>query len=122
MPIGREARSDGLVLTRVRRGVLPLDALAVSSSLRRSARDFEIRVDTAFEEVIDACGDRRRPDGWITREVRAAYLALHELGWVHSVEAWRDGRWPGACTASRSAACSPASRCSTASATPRRSR
>lgn len=79
----------------VRRGVLPLDGLVVSKSLRRSARDFEIRVDTAFEQVIDACGDRKRPDGWITREVREAYLALHQLGWVHSVEAWRDGRLAG---------------------------
>lgn len=79
----------------VRRGVLPLDGLVVSRSLRRSARGFEIRVDTAFEEVIDACGDRSRPGGWITPEVRAAYLALHELGWVHSVEAWRDGRLAG---------------------------
>ncbi|QIK77252.1 leucyl/phenylalanyl-tRNA--protein transferase [Nocardioides piscis] len=79
----------------VRRGVLPLDGLKVSRSLRRSARSFEIRVDTAFEAVIDACGDRRRPDGWITPEFRSAYLALHELGWVHSVEAWRDGRLAG---------------------------
>ena len=79
----------------VRRGVLPLDGLVVSKSLRRSARDFEIRVDTAFEEVIDACGDRKRPDGWITREVRSAYVALHDLGWAHSVEAWRDGRLAG---------------------------
>jgi len=79
----------------VRRGVLPLDAMAVSRSLKRSARHFEIRVDTAFEEVIDACGDRRRPDGWISPEIRAAYLELHELGWVHSVEAWREGRLAG---------------------------
>lgn len=79
----------------VRRGVLPLGGLIVSKSLRRSARDFEIRVDTAFEEVIDACGDRKRPDGWITRDVRDAYVALHELGWVHSVETWRDGRLAG---------------------------
>ena len=79
----------------VRRGVLPLDGLVVSRSLRRSARQFEIRVDTAFEEVIDGCGDRRRPGGWINPQVRAAYLELHHLGWVHSVEAWRDGRLAG---------------------------
>lgn len=79
----------------IQRGVLPLTAMRVSKSLRRSARDFEIRVDTAFEEVIDACGDRGRPDGWITPGIRAAYLELHELGWVHSVEAWREGRLAG---------------------------
>lgn len=72
------------------RGVLPLDALVVSRSLRRSCRDFEIRIDTAFAEVIDACADPARPHGWIDDRIRTAYLRLHELGWVHSVETWRD--------------------------------
>ncbi len=79
----------------VRRGVLDLDDLAVSRSLRRSARDFEIRLDSAFAEVIDACADPGRPHGWIDRRVRDAYVGLHELGWAHSVEAWRDGRLEG---------------------------
>ena len=79
----------------VDRAVLPLDGMRVSRSLRRSARRFEIRVDTAFEEVLAACADPRRPDGWIDGDVRAGYTALHELGWVHSVEAWRDGRLAG---------------------------
>jgi leucyl/phenylalanyl-tRNA--protein transferase len=79
----------------VDRGILPLDGLHVSRSLRRSARRFEIRVDTACAQVIDACADPRRPHAWIDRHVRAAYLRLHELGWVHSVEAWRDGRLAG---------------------------
>jgi leucyl/phenylalanyl-tRNA--protein transferase len=70
------------------RAVIPLDALHVGRSLRRSVRRFEIRVDTAFGEVIEACADPARPHGWITPEVRAAYERLHELGWVHSVEAW----------------------------------
>jgi leucyl/phenylalanyl-tRNA---protein transferase len=79
----------------VRRGVLPLDGLVVSRSLRRSCREFEIRVDTAFEEVVARCADPRRPSGWIDRDIRSAYLRLHELGWAHSVEAWRDGRLVG---------------------------
>jgi len=70
------------------RGIIPLDGLHVSRSLRKSRPRFEIRVDTAFAEVIDACGDRRRPHGWITRAVRDAYVRLHELGWAHSIEAW----------------------------------
>lgn len=94
MPMGGRRDPMGW-FSPVRRGVLPLDELAVSRSLRRAARNFEIRVDTAFEDVIDACGDPRRPDGWISPEIRAAYLALHELGWVHSVEAWRGGRLAG---------------------------
>lgn len=72
------------------RGILPLDALRVSRSLRKAAARFEIRADTAFEEVIDACADRRRPGAWIDRDVRRAYVALHQLGWAHSVEAWDD--------------------------------
>ena len=79
----------------VRRGVLPVRGMQVSRSLRRSARNFEIRVDAAFEEVLDACADPRRDSGWIDPEIRAAYLRLHQLGWVHSVEAWRDGRLAG---------------------------
>jgi leucyl/phenylalanyl-tRNA---protein transferase len=79
----------------VRRGVLPLDGLVVSRSLRRSCRDFEVRVDTAFAEVLDACADPCRAHGWIDRRIRRAYLRLHELGWAHSVEAWRDGRLEG---------------------------
>jgi leucyl/phenylalanyl-tRNA--protein transferase len=79
----------------VRRGVLPLDGMRVSRSLRRSARDFEIRVDTVFDRVVAECGRKDRPDGWITPEFRAAYGQLHDLGWAHSVEAWRGGRLAG---------------------------
>jgi leucyl/phenylalanyl-tRNA--protein transferase len=79
----------------MRRGVLPLGALRVSKSLRRSTREFEIRVDTAFDEVVAACGDPARPQGWIDDRIREAYGALHRLGWAHSVEAWRAGRLAG---------------------------
>jgi leucyl/phenylalanyl-tRNA--protein transferase len=77
------------------RGVLFLDGMRVTRSLRRSRRDVEIRVNTAFEEVLDACADPRRPSGWIDDDIRTAYLRLHRLGWAHSVEAWRDGRLAG---------------------------
>ncbi len=70
------------------RGILPLDGLQVSRSLRRSCRRYEIRVDTAFDEVMDACADRRRPGAWINPAIRDAYQRLHRLGWVHSIEAW----------------------------------
>lgn len=77
------------------RGVLLPDGLHISRSLRRSARRFEIRVNTAFGEVIAACADRRRDGRWITPEIIEAYTRLHELGWAHSVETWRDGRLVG---------------------------
>jgi leucyl/phenylalanyl-tRNA--protein transferase len=70
------------------RGILPLDGLRVSRSLRRSCRRYELRIDTAFERVITACADPGRPHGWIDDSVREAYLRLHHLGWAHSVETW----------------------------------
>jgi leucyl/phenylalanyl-tRNA--protein transferase len=72
------------------RGVLPLDGLRVSKSLRRSLPRFEVRTDTAFTSVVVRCADPRRPHGWITRGFVDAYTTLHELGWAHSVEAWHD--------------------------------
>lgn len=70
------------------RGVIPLEGLHVSRSLRGSRNRFEIRVDTAFADVIRGCADPSRPSGWIEDDFIDAYTRLHELGWVHSVEAW----------------------------------
>ena len=78
------------------RGILPLDGLVVSRSLRRSCGRYEVRFDSAFEAVIDACSDPDRPGGWITASIRDAYVRLHELGWAHSVEAWDDDGLAGA--------------------------
>jgi leucyl/phenylalanyl-tRNA--protein transferase len=77
------------------RGVLPLDGLIVSRSLRRSCRRFEIRHDTAFETVMRRCGDPKRPHGWINDDFVRAYQMLHEMGWAHSVETWRDDELVG---------------------------
>ena len=79
------------------RGVLPLDGLRLTRSLRSACRRFEIRVDTAFDEVVAACADPQRPHGWITPDIRRAYGRLHRLGWAHSVEAWsvEDGTLAG---------------------------
>jgi leucyl/phenylalanyl-tRNA--protein transferase len=77
------------------RGVLPLEGLRVSRSLRRSCGRFEIRRDTAFEDVMRRCADPRRPHGWINDDFVRAYVRLHELGWAHSVETWLDGELVG---------------------------
>lgn len=79
------------------RAILPLGGLRITRSLRKSCRRFEVRVDSAFEDVIGACADPRRPSGWISREVRDAYVRLHRLGWAHSVESWscEDGSLAG---------------------------
>lgn len=70
------------------RGVLPLDGVRVTRSLRRSLQRYDVRIDTAFEGVVRACADPGRDHGWITEDFVAAYVRLHELGWAHSVEAW----------------------------------
>ena len=77
------------------RGVLPLDGLRVSRSLRTSCARFEVRTDTSFETVMRRCGDPRRPHGWINDDFVRAYTRLHQLGWAHSVETWRDGELVG---------------------------
>jgi len=70
----------------LRRGVLEPDDLRVTRSMRRSARGFTLTYDTDFAGVVRACADPNRPGGWISPEIEAAYLRLHELGWAHSVE------------------------------------
>src|SRR5581483_10098658 len=61
------------------RAILPLDALRVSRALRRSCRRYELRIDTAFEDVIDECADPRRRGGWIDPGIRSTYVELHRL-------------------------------------------
>ena len=81
------------------RMVLFPDELKVSRSLRKtlSRRDFDTRYDTAFRRVIHECAAPRGPGGgtWIVPEMIEAYVRLHELGFAHSVESWREGRLVG---------------------------
>ena len=72
------------------RAVIEPASFSPSRSLRRSMRRFEIRVDTAFAEVVDGCADPARIGSWITPEIRRAYLRLHALGHAHSFEAYDD--------------------------------
>ncbi len=77
------------------RGVLRLGDLRVSRSLRKAARHFEVRVDTAFDDVVAGCADPDREGRWITTEVTDAYAELHAAGWAHSIETWQDDRLVG---------------------------
>ena len=78
------------------RAVLPIEGFRVPRAVARGLRraGYEIHVDRAFAQVARACsGDR---DGeWLTPRLVGAYVELHERGWAHSVEAWRDGRLCG---------------------------
>lgn len=77
------------------RGIIPLDTFHVPRRLARLMRQqrFEIRIDTAFAEVIAACAALE--DSWISREIRDSYINLYELGFAHSVESWQEGRLVG---------------------------
>ncbi len=82
------------------RMVLLADQLHVPKSLAKLKRRavFDVTLDTAFSEVIEACARPKRPGQrgtWITRSMKRAYLELHRRGYAHSVEAWRDGRLAG---------------------------
>ncbi len=78
-----------------RRGVIPLDSFHVPRKLKRTLKRhvFEIRVDTVFDNVVEACAEPSpgRETTWINHAIRQAYGMLHQLGHAHSVEAWRDG-------------------------------
>jgi len=73
------------------RGVLRPDGLRVTRSLRKARGRFEVRVDTAFEDVVAACAEPDREGRWITPQVASAYTELYRAGWAHSVETWQDG-------------------------------
>jgi leucyl/phenylalanyl-tRNA---protein transferase len=77
------------------RGVIPAGALTVRRSLRKALTRFEVRVDTAFDEVVRRCADPSRSGRWITPEMAAAYGRLHALGWAHSIETWQDDELVG---------------------------
>jgi len=82
-----------------RRGILPLDGFHLPRSLAKTIRRgrFEIRVDTAFTEVLQGCAatTAKRRDTWINAEIEGLYNQLFRRGFAHSVETWRDGRLAG---------------------------
>jgi leucyl/phenylalanyl-tRNA--protein transferase len=77
------------------RMVLECAALKVSRSLAKSIRNkgYEVRIDTAFDEVLRGCAEPRKyePATWLGADMRIAYARLHEAGYAHSFETWRDG-------------------------------
>jgi leucyl/phenylalanyl-tRNA---protein transferase len=82
------------------RGVIPLDSFHIPTRLRRTVRGepFEVRVDTAFAAVLDACASPApgREDTWINDPIRRLYLELNARGRAHSVECWHEERLVGA--------------------------
>lgn len=77
------------------RGLIPLDGLKISKSLRKSIQRYEVRVDTDFRGVMERCADPDRAGRWITAEFIDAYEQLFDLGWAHSFETYLDGKLVG---------------------------
>ena len=81
------------------RGIIPLNGLRISRSLRKCVRRrvFEIRVDSEFASVIGQCAAKSadRSSTWINSRIRSLYTQLHRMGCCHSVESWQDGKLVG---------------------------
>ncbi|TRD16690.1 leucyl/phenylalanyl-tRNA--protein transferase [Palleronia caenipelagi] len=77
------------------RGVLPMDGLRISRSLRRHIRQgsHQVSFNRAFEAVVAGCADR--PETWISDPIAALYSDLHRAGYAHSIEVWADSRLVG---------------------------
>ena len=96
-----DARDDDKIflIDPSERGVMPLEDFHVPRRLARTVRAdvYQVRVDTAFEQVVEACAAARpdRPDTWINRPIQALYRELFLLGFGHSVECWREGELAG---------------------------
>jgi leucyl/phenylalanyl-tRNA--protein transferase len=71
------------------RGILPLDGLRVTRSMRQSAKRFRVTVDQAYDEVVAGCADPSRQGAWIDERIITAYRCLFERGWSHSIEVWQ---------------------------------
>lgn len=78
------------------RAIIELDQFHVSKTLAQTVRQgrFDVRIDTAFEQVMQHCGDRWEGT-WISDEIIDAYTQLHRLGAAHSVECWHEGELAG---------------------------
>ncbi len=79
------------------RGILPLERFHVSHTLRQLIRQrrFEIRINTCFGQVMQACSENREDSSWINARLIDAYEKLHQLGYAHSVEAWLNNELAG---------------------------
>jgi leucyl/phenylalanyl-tRNA---protein transferase len=94
-------RSDPTVhwVAPTMRGILPLTGFHVPRRLRRTLAEerFDVRCDSAFAAVVDACAEPREghPETWINAEIARVFCELHVQGHAHSVEAWQDGELAG---------------------------
>jgi len=99
-PMAESAEDNALYwIEPEERGVFPLDGFHVPRSLRKrlKQRPFDIRIDTAFADVIGACAARMpgRMTTWINSRIRALYNQLHKMGCCHTIECWQGEKLVG---------------------------
>jgi len=99
-PMAEKAEDNALYWVEPdERGIIPLDALHISHSLRKQVRKqpFEVNIDTAFNEVMAACAAKTetRKETWINQRIRTLYSQLFKMGCCHSVECWQGGKLVG---------------------------
>ena len=99
-PMAESADDPGLFWVEPEmRGIIPLEDFHIPSSLRKTMRrnPFDVRIDTAFHRVIEACGEHTpgRKTTWINERIKRLYGELHLLGNAHSVECWQGGELVG---------------------------
>ena len=89
-PMADNAEAEDLYWVDPRkRGILPLNGFHLSRSLKKRLMryDYRVRIDTAFDLVLDCCADR--PETWINATIRDLFQSLHRMGYAHSIEVWQ---------------------------------
>ncbi len=99
-PMAESADDPGLFWIEPEiRGIIPLEQFRIPKSLKKTIRKepFEVRIDTAFERVVEACAASAPGRGktWINDRIKRLYSDLHRIGHCHSVECWQDDRLVG---------------------------
>ncbi len=94
--MAEEPESDLAWYSSFERALIPLDdRFTYPRSLRRALNQnrFSTRINTAFREVVDGCGDRDKT--WISEDLKAVYWALYQTGWAYSFETWQGNELAG---------------------------
>lgn len=95
-PMARERESEELFwFSPDMRGIIPLDKFHIPVSLKKFMKKniFEIKINSAFEGVMRGCAARK--ETWINEKIISLYTKLHEMGFAHSVECWRENELVG---------------------------
>jgi leucyl/phenylalanyl-tRNA--protein transferase len=98
-PMAETADGPAMIITPRERALLPIRDLHISRSLMKTVRAgrFEVRVDTAFDEVVEFCAEAtvQREETWINPDIKFAFHHFHQMGLAHSVECWQEDRLVG---------------------------